>query len=336
MRYLYIIIPLLFTAGCSYKRFEPAKVEKKVLKSSEHYESLDDYTQNGLTFSELKIKEVPKKSLLDDGVEVKRINLDENENILGKFVKINKNLGAYGKEIYLIDENKTYTLPYAVYSATQNGSTLAVVFENGKYGLYDTANQKMSAVFDGDGVLSTRHLHASPVFYNDLVLFPLLSGNVAVVDTAEGKYLKTLNISQNQFNDNVIYLKIVNNHLFMATPSKLVLFNPKFLIDYEADIKHIIDYDGFIYIFTTDGNIIKLDENLKEIKKVKLPYASFFAPSVCKGNIWSVEREGYLLKISPDLNVTVYGGNRFDTLSDGELKMEGCKIYNNNKVFMIE
>ena len=152
---------------------------------------------------------------------------------------------------------------------------MAVVFENGKYGLYDLENKKMKFMFDGDSVLSVRYLHAEPLFYKDLILYPKLSGSVAVVELNSGKYIRSLDISQNQFNDNVIFLKIVNNQLFMATPSKLVLFNPSFLIDYKADIKHIIDYNGFIYIFTADGNIIKLDGNLKEIKKIKLPCKFF-------------------------------------------------------------
>ena len=122
----------------------------------------------------------------------------------------------------------------------------------------------------------------------------------------------------------------------MATPSKLVLFNPSYLIDYKADIKHIIAYNNYIYIFTVDGYIIKLNTNLKEIKKIKLPYASFYAPSVCKGNIWTVEKEGYLIKITPDLNIKVYTGNGFDTDWDDELKLDGCKIYNNDKVYVIE
>jgi len=336
MRFILIFSVLLFFSGCGVKVFEPQKTEKKVLKNKGVYKDLNEYTKNTMTFRELRLKYVKKLNYLDDGIRGEYVYYDEKGDFLKKFKKINKDLAARGKKLYVLSLKTVYELPYVIFSATKKGNDVAVVFENGKYGLYDLNAKKMKFVFDGDLVLSVRYLHASPLFYKDLILYPLLSGNVAVVDANAGKFIRTLNISQNQFNDNVIFLKIVNNQLFMATPSKLVLFNPSFLIDYKADIKHIIDYNGFIYIFTADGQIIKLDSNLKEIKKIKLPYASFYAPGVCKGDIWSVEREGYLLKITPDLNVTVYTGNSFDTTSNSELKIDGCKIYNGDKVFMIE
>ncbi|WP_456479401.1 hypothetical protein [Nautilia sp.] len=335
----YLIFPflaVLFFSGCSVKIYEPSNVKKHKLKSYSEYKDLSGYTKTTLTFSSLKLKYVKKQGLLDDGIRVEKVYYDENGRFLGKFVKLNKDLAARGDLLYVISEKKKYKLPFLIYSATKNGNYVAVVFENGKYGLFDLNGGKMKFIIDSEGVLGVRYLHADPLFYTDLILYPLLSGNVAVVDAKSGRFIRNLNISQNRFNDNVIFLKIVNNKLFMATPSKLVLFNPSFLIDYKADIKHVTDYNGFIYLFTSDGKIIKLDSDLKEIKKVKLPYASFFAPSVCKGNLWTVERGGYLIKITPDLNVTVYTGNDFNTKSDAELKIDGCKIYNEDKVFMIE
>jgi hypothetical protein len=324
MRYL-LIVPFLFFAGCATKVFEPKKVESKSLRVKSLDKTLSAYTKNTLTLKK-------EKGLFSKKV----IFYDEKGHKLGKFKKINNDLAVNGQKLLVISTKKTYKLPFLIFSATKKGELIAVVFENGKYGLFDTKAQKMKFIYDSDSTLSVKYLHAAPLFYKDLILYPLLSGNVAVVDAKEGQFIRYLNISQQQFNDNVIFLKIVNNQLFMATPSKLVLFNPNFLIDYKADIKHIIDYKRFIYIFTTDGKIVKLDSNLKEIKKVDLPFASFFAPSICKGNIYTVEKQGYLIKITPDLNITVYEGNNFDTSAYGELRLKGCKIYNDDKVFMIE
>jgi len=322
MRYLLIIV-FLFFAGCSTKVFEPKKVISKSLKVKRLDKTLSAYTKNTLTF---------KKNALFSKV----VFYDEKGNKLGEFKKINKDLAVNGQKLLVISTKKTYKLPFLIFSATKKGNLVAIVFENGKYALFDTNTQKMKFIYDSDSVLSVKYLHADPLFYKDLILYPLLTGTIAVVDAKNGKFIRYLNISQHQFNDNVIFLKIVNNQLFMATPSKLILFNPNFLIDYKADIKHVITYNNFIYIFTNDGKIIKLDSNLKEIKKINLPYASFFAPSVCKGNIYTVEKQGYLIKITPNLNITIYEGNNFDTSASGELKLKGCKIYNNSKVFIIE
>jgi hypothetical protein len=336
MRMFLIFLGLVFLfTGCSVKVYEPKKVEIKKLKTGHKYnENLIEYSKNGLTFEELKLKYVKKQSFIDDGVRGVYVYYDLKNNKLNRFIKINNDLAVKGNKLLVISTKHVYSLPFIIYSATKKGNLVAVVFENGKYGLYDISKQKMKFVYDSDEVLSVRYTHADPLFYKDLILYPLLTGNVAVTDLKTGQYIRSLNISQNQFNDNVIFLKIVDNQLFMATPSKLVLFNPAFLIDYKADIKHVIDYNGYLYVFKVDGTIVKLDKNLKIIKQVKLPYASFFAPDVCNGNIWTVERGGYLLKITPDLNVSVYTGNNFDTNS--ALKIVGCKIYNEDKVFMIE
>jgi len=335
MRYL-LIVPFLFFAGCAPKVFEPKKVEEKKFHSVSIYKNLSDYTKKTLTFSTLKLKYVKKENFLDDGIRYEKVFYDEKGHKLGKFKKINNDLAVNGQNLLIISTKKVYKLPFLIFSATKKGSLVAIVFENGKYALFDTDSQKVKFMYDSDSVLSVKYLHAQPLFYKDLILYPLLTGNVAVVDAKAGNFIRYLNISQQQFNDNVIFLKIVNNQLFMATPTKLILFNPNFLIDYKADIKHVISYNGFIYIFTNDGKIIKLDSNLKEIKKVDLPFANFFAPSICKGNIYTVEKQGYLIKITPELNITVYKGNDFNTGSFSELKIKGCRIYNDDKVFMIE
>ena len=71
-------------------------------------------------------------------------------------------------------------------------------------------------------------------------------------------------------------------------------------------------------------------------KRVKLPFASFYEPSICNKNIYVVEKGGYLLKITPSLEVSVYSGNDFKLGEWDRLKILNCKIYNSNKVFTIE
>jgi hypothetical protein len=73
--------------------------------------------------------------------------------------------------------------------------------------------------------------------------------------------------------------------------------------------------------------------DLKKIKEIKLPYASFSLPSICNGKIYTVEHEDYLIEIDNNLNYKVYEGD-FDT--DVPLKIQNCKIYNEDKVFVIE
>jgi hypothetical protein len=166
------------------------------------------------------------------------------------------------------------------------------------------------------------------------VLFPLLNGELGIYDLKRLKYINTIAISDGAVNNNIIFMKIVKNQLFIATPSKLILFNPKYMVDYKADIKHIVSDGEYLYLFLVGGKIVKLTPDLKKVKEIYLKFADYSAPSFCNGYIYSVTKNGYLLKISPDLKVEVIEGNNFDT--DMPLKIKQCKIYNDDKVYFIE
>ena len=333
MRYFFLVFLLIF-AGCATKEFEDNNAKNINIPSKTHSFTLEDYTKKSLTFKNLKFEYVKSNSFIDDGLRSEYVNYDENNKELGKFKKISKNLAVYANKIKLLDLNKTISFDNLVFLAKRKNNLIAIVFENNSYGVYDLNKNKMVFEKNGGDAIAAKYLGAYPFFYKDLILFPLLNGKIAVVDENSFEFIRYIDISDEFIIDNVIYMNIVKDNLFMATPKKLVLFNPNFLIDYEDSIKHIIDLDGYIYLFNNEGKIIKFDSNLKKIKEVDFPFASFFAPSVCRGNIYTITYSGYLIKISPDLNYTVYKTNQFNTAFP--LKIKKCKIYNEDKVFFIE
>ena len=319
---LTLFASLFFISGCGSKYFEPKKVEYKNLKYHTSNKILKDYTYKHMTFEKT------------EGFFHKKIEyFDENGKSLGKFIKINNDLAINGNKLLIISQKKVIKMPNLIFSATKKNNFLAVVFENNSYGIYDLNKKDFIFKNSDDVMLQSRYINANPIFYHDLVLFPLIDGNVAVVDLNKKVFIRNLIISQNNINNNVIFLKIVKDKLFMATPHNLVLFNPNFLIKYKDDIKYVINLDNYLYVFTIDGRIVKLDLNLKKIKEIKLPYASFSLPGICNGKIYTVEFENYLIQIDKNLNYKVYKG---DFYLDKPLKIQGCKIYNDNKVFNIE
>ena len=333
MRYLFLI-SLIFFAGCATKQFEDKNAKEVNLKSKNDYKILQDYTKKALTFKKLQLKYVKPTSFIDDGVRGEYINYDINDKMLGKFRKIDKNLAIYEDKIKILDNNKTIKFPYLVYTATKKDNLIAVVFENNGFGVFDLSQKRLVFYKKGDDAITAKYLKSKPLFYKSLILFPLLNGMIAVVDANSMQFIRYIDISDDFIIDNVIYLNIVNDNLIMATPKRVVLFNPNFLIDYKDSIKHVIDLNGYIYVFNNEGKVIKFDSNLKKIKEKEFPFASFFAPSVCRGNIYTITYSGYLIKLTPELNTTVYKINQFDT--DMPLKIKGCKIYNQDKVFFIE
>ena len=332
MRY-FIFLTLFLFIGCGTKQFESSEAKSINLKSKNNLE-LKDYTKKNLTFYDIELKYVKPTSFIDDGVRGEIVNYDINHTKLGKFKKIDKDLATYKDEIKIIHNNKIIKLPYLVYLASKKGNLIAIVFENNAYGIYDLDKDKLVFYKKDDDVIVAKYLGEKPIFYNDLILFPLLNGKIAVVDKNRFEFIRTIDISDDFIIDNIIYMNIVNNNLFMATPKRLVLFNPNFLIDYKDSIKHIIDLNGFLYLFNNEGKIIKFDSNLKKIKEVEFPFASFFAPSICKGNIYTITYSGYLIKLTPELKFTIYRTSQFNTAFP--LKIKGCKIYNQDKVYFIE
>ena len=331
-RIVYFALPF-FILGCSTKIYEPKHPVETKLKAKSHKE-LFNYTRKAETFRALRLKYVKKTSFIDDGVRAVYVYYDEAGHKLGKFEKINKDLAKRGDKLLLIKEKKVIKMPYLIYFAVKKGDIIALVFEDNSYGIYSLKNNKMIFINKDEPVIAGKNLGANILFYKDLILFPLLNGKIAVVDGKTYQFIRNIDISDNFIIDNIIYMKIVKDNLFMATPKKLVLFNPNFLIDYKTDIKHIIDDGKYIYLLSVDGKIIKFDSNLKKLKEIELPFADFFAPTICKGDIYTVTYGGYLLKINKDLNVTAYKTDQFDTSEP--LRLKGCKIYNQDKVFFIE
>ncbi len=331
----FLLIPVLLFLGCSSKNeFIPENSKKKVLLSKADIKYLQDYTKKTLTFKELKLKYVKKENFLDDGVRAEWVYFDENNKELGKFKKINKDLAVNGEKLLILTQKKLVKLPYMVASATKNSNLIAIVFENNSIGIYDLKKQKLIFYRENDPVIVTKYLKASPVFYNELILFPLLTSQIGIYDLKTNDFIRNIDLSDDNLINNIIYLNIVNNQLFMATPNKIVLFDPNYLIDFKGAIKHVINDDKYIYLFMVDGKVIKFDTNLKKVKEINLPFADFFAPEFCKGDIYTVTYNKYLIKITKDLNVSVYSGNDFDTSEP--LKIKDCKIYNSDKVYFLE
>lgn len=335
---MYKIISLIifvFLVGCSNKDvFIPKDYKEKTLKSNTNTKILEDYTKDTVTLKELHLKYVKKSSFIDNGVRGELIYYDDKGNRLGKFIKIDNDLAKNGSKLLLIKEKKVINLPYMIASAKKRNNLIAIVFENNAIGIYGLNKNSLIFYQENEPVIVAKYLKAKPIFYNDLVLFPLLNGKVGVYDLRDKKFIRNIDLSSESIINNIIFLKIVNNQLFMATPEKIVLFDPNYLIDFKGDIKHIISLGSYLYVFMVDGKIIKFDTNLKKIKEVNLPFADFFAPGKCGGNIYTVTSNKYLVKITPELNITIYKGNNFDTNSP--LRINNCKIYNSNKVYFIE
>ena len=76
--------------------------------------------------------------------------------------------------------------------------------------------------------------------------------------------------------------------------------------EFASGSRDMILKDGYIYIATVDGHIIKLTPNLEEVAKRKYKYAKFHALAY-GSSLYAVESQGFLINISDDFKTdTIY------------------------------
>jgi hypothetical protein len=316
---------VLLWTGCSTReKFHPEKVEVKTLPSKSS-PFLYDYTKNRETFRK-------------GGLFFKNEYLNDLGEKLGDFKMVGARLAGRGNLLKDLDTNRTYTLPAPVVTASKGGGMIAFLLTNNGYGLLNPETGKIEFFQVGEESFSGTYLEPPPLFYHNLVVFPLLSGDIIFYDLNLQKVVNRFTIATGDqpFNRNIIYLSILNDYLYAATPSKIFVFAPHYYLDYKDDIKHIIDDGTYIYLFTVDGRIIKFGEGLKKLKSVKLKFAEFYAPTICNGKIYTIEKGGgYLIEIDPQtLSYRVWDGTPFNT-SD-PLRLRGCKIYNGKTIYFLK
>jgi hypothetical protein len=315
---------LILMTGCSKEQFQPKEVQSVELpeKGSPFFY---DYTQKGESFRE-------------SGLFFEDSYYDPAGRKLGEFKYIGYDLAAAGDRLKDLRTGRVYKLPGRVLTATRHGELVAFVTENNGYGLLNLKTGQLPFYSADDQQFAGTYMPAFPIFYQDIVAFPLLNGIVVFYSLPQQQVVNrfVITTSTSPFNNNIIYLNILDDQLYAATPNKIVVFGSNYYFQYRDDIKHVIDDGKNIYIFTTDGRIIKFGPGLRRLKEVKLKFAQLYAPTICHGYIYTVEKGGgYLIKIDPKtLHYWVLDGPAFDT-SD-PLRLAGCKIYNDTRIFELK
>jgi len=313
----------LFFSGCTKEQFEPNEVHSLDLPESST-PFFYDYTQKGETFQKGWL--FFEKSYTDSvGRKLKR------------FKYLGDNLATAGNKLKDLTTGKLYQLPGRILTATRHGDLVAFVAENNSYGILNLKTGKLPFYSADDEQFGGAYLVASPLFYEDIVAFPLLNGIVVFYSPTKNRVVNRFVVTTDTspFNNNIIYLNVIDDQLYTATPNKIVVFGANYYFQYSDDIKHVIDDGNNIYLFTTDGRIIKFNQGLKRERSVKLKFAELYAPTLCRGYIYTIEKNGgYLIQIDPkSLSYKVFDGPAFDT-SD-PLRLRECKIYNDRRIFKI-
>jgi len=329
MRYIFSTFILIFIfSGCSSKHYyEPIN----------HQYSLDDNTKILITPD--YIKDINAKSATLDnnmfldknGISKKPlpkgyfyINLDDDN-----FLAANKT-----NNLLIVKTGEILKFRSNVIAATSQGDIFALVFANNSIGIYDKSIKqfKLKKYLKPTPLNDTRI--TMPIFLDKIILIPTLNGQVVVVDKTKYKVIKILTIDPQSEVKNIILLETSHDILLAGSNNKILSIGSGTIHNKEFFIQSYMLDDKYLYVAALDGTVYKFDLLLNIIAKKKFKYAKFQALAIGKNDIYLVESQGYIVKLSKDFTkVTTYS---FPFDEDEKIFATKNKLYIEDKLLIVK
>lgn len=323
-----LIIATLFLSGCYTKRqyFKPENIVATINNSGSIPENIGIVTIKGAT--------------LNNGMLITKSGFEPNVNIGSGNFYLNKTGDNYivsdlDGNLSIQDKqgNKIYThkFPTAIVSASVDNKFLAAVSAMNVLYIIDMSSDTTILDYKSSTVYAQDSRAANPYFLTNLVVFPTLDGKIVIVQKIDGKIIKSVAISNQTFFNNIIFLKVVGDRMFAATPTKLLMISPEKTLQYSTEIKNILVSDDTVFIFKKDGTILAQDFDLITKKEISFPFAIFSDVFMRHNYIYSVEKTGYLIKIDLKLQTpTIY---KLDGNLDTKSFVAKDKVFYSDKFF---
>lgn len=289
--FILFIFALLFSACSTKEVYEPKVVSGKWEKYIPLKSKIVDRTSN--------------VALLDDGRVLSKdgiidIKIDKNQRLISKSdgwilsatIDGNLTLTAIDKPTL----KKEFSLKKTIASASVKDDMLAVLFADDEMALYDMQTQELLFKEQGGKAIASDMRIVDPYFMNGLVIYSTLDGKVVIVNTKLKKRLRTVIVSSDEYFNNVINFKIVDNKIIAVTDSKMLSLTKKELRQ-KYEIRNIAYDKDKIYITTKQGQIIALTPDLQVEKKIKFPFAHFLGLTSSDDKLYALEKEGYIITV---------------------------------------
>jgi len=308
-KYYLLLATLFFIAGCSTRQYyEPKKVDGDVSLNKDLSSKIIFFNRKDATLENGNI--IPEDKKLPKG-----------------FISLGNGLAKKGY-ILLVD-NKQIKFKKLIVQSSKKDNLIAVVFSDNSMKLFDLNKNK--AIFSnnfGDS-LALRKFVASPLFYKDLVVIPTLNGKLAIFNLKTNQLIREITVSKKDYFSNVIFLAVRGDSLIAASRDNIISIAPGVFSQKSYNIKHIIASDKYVYVFTIEGSIKKLNLELKEVASKSLKFANIIAPTIVGDNIYFVEygKGTYLIKTDKNLKtLKVYDLDSPD-VDDSNVFTKDGKLY---------
>ncbi|GHV07650.1 lipoprotein [Campylobacterota bacterium] len=147
---------------------------------------------------------------------------------------------------------------------------------------------------------------ARPLITPTTVYFPTLDGKLLIVDRAARKIVSEPPVGTEEFFGNLIFLKRVGSRIIAAGTTKIVSFGAA-TVSKSYAIRAVELLPSGLYLFTQDGEVLRLNELLEPEAQTKIQYARLIAAAEKNGAIFAVEQSGYIVRLENNLKtVTVF------------------------------
>ena len=303
MRKIYTFLSILFAAillvGCGTKRqyFEPEDVNLKANFNESLPSSISATTINGAILKNGTA--ITKEGLISQNIKLSKdatvLNDHEDKLLIstldGKFSVISK----MNETIFQRNFDE------AIVSASLENDRLALVSASNVIYLIDISADATLLEFKSSTIYSQDSRVASPYFMSSLVIFPTLDGKIMIVDKNQGRILRDVVVSSDEFFNNIIFLDVINETMIAATGKRIVAISPEKTLYYNGEIKNIVTNKDRLYIFKKDGEILLSDLNLQKINSINFKFAIFSNAVALNDYLYVIEKKGYLIKTDLEL-----------------------------------
>lgn len=323
--FLFISVFVLAFTGCSSKKYyEPEQSYSAPATSGSYGSTIVDISRNGATLDNRKY--IGKSGVSNYSLEEGYRFLNESQ----AYVLVGNSEGM----LKLIDKKRGKTsvsipLQIPVVSASVSNGVIAYILNNNAFGIY-RIKESAKVIENRSGntfAIDTRA--ASPMFLDNLVVMPMLDGKLVVLNIHDPENAKIVYLSSENAFNNVVYLSRVGNTLVAATPKKLLTIGEAGENEYRANISEITVSNSSIYLFSKEGEVVKLGLGLKPVAKEKFKFAHFSVATAFGGKVYALDQQGYLVVLSEDL-----GKHKVYDLGsvDSPVFMTGSKLYKDGKI----
>ena len=313
----------LLLSGCSGKQyFKPTKTYSASTRS--FGQKIVDLSRDGAT---LKSGKYIGKS------GVSSINLGEGYRFLSQSNKYVLASNAHGV-LNIIDRStqksaRAVSLHVPVVSATIKNGMVAYILNNNTFGLYQVAGNRKIVENRSERTYAIDTRAASPMFIDNLVVMPMLDGKLVIVDSQNSENTKVVYISSNKVFNNVIHLSRMGSTMVAATPKRVITLGGAGKKAFTANISEVAVSAGKVYLFTKEGEIVKLNSSLQEETRKKFKFAHFSVATAFGGRVFGLDEQGSLIVLSEDLSKhKVYDLGSVDNPA----YITGTKLYKDGKI----